>query len=132
MFYGRRAGRDDAPAGRYTSHVTATDGTVTATQAVAFEMNAFRVLPSRRTAGPRPIRHDPGDLRRSAQHDAAPVHHAAGQGDVVGPDAKTATLSYKATVTLKTGGSAGKVTSRSSATDTGGHKQRTSLSLPLR
>ena len=45
---------------------------------------------------------------------------------------RTATLSYKATVTIKTGGSAGKVTFKVLATDAGGHKQRTSLSLTLK
>ena len=39
------------PRGRYTSHVTATDGTLTATQTYAFDVNAFRLKPSDTTPG---------------------------------------------------------------------------------
>ena len=120
------------PPGRYTSHVTATDGTVTATQAVGFEMNAFRVTASATTA----TRGRSITIRAISAENLSvrPRLYITQPGKATWsvPMAKTANLSYKATVTLKTGGSAGKVTFRVSATDSGGHKQHTSISLTLR
>jgi len=43
VFDGRRPGGSMLPRGRYTSVVTATDGTLSATQAVAFDLDAFRL-----------------------------------------------------------------------------------------
>ena len=52
MFYGRRTSDGSVlPRGRYVSVVTATDGTLTATQTVAFETDAFTVRPSDATPG---------------------------------------------------------------------------------
>jgi hypothetical protein len=45
---------------------------------------------------------------------------------------RTAGLTYRATVTLKTGGSAGTVTFKVTAYDSDGRAQRSSVSMPLR
>jgi hypothetical protein len=45
---------------------------------------------------------------------------------------RTAGLTYRATVTLKTGGSAGSVTFKVLARDANGVAQRSSVSIPLR
>jgi flagellar hook assembly protein FlgD len=132
MFYGRRPDGTMLPTGRYTSHVTATDGTVTGTQAVAFEMNAFKITPSATTA----TRGRSITIRAISAEGLStrPRLYITQPGKATWSVSmtKTATLSYKATVTLKTGGSAGKVTFKVLATDAGGHKQRTSLSLTLK
>jgi len=132
MFYGRRPDGTMLPVGRYTSHVTATDGTFTASQAVAFEMNAFGLRPS--TTTPARGRSITITAISAEALSTTPRLYVAQPGKATWSVAmrKTATLTYKATVTLKTGGSAGKVTFKVLGTDTGGHKQRTYLSLPLR
>ena len=132
MFYGRRPDGTMLPTGRYTSHVTATDGTVTGVQAVVFEMNAFKITPSTTTA----TRGRSITIRAISAEglSTTPRLYITQPGKATWSVSmtKTATLSYKATVTLKTGGSAGKVTFKVLATDTGGHKQRTYLSLTLK
>ena len=131
-FYGLTETGAMLTAGRYVSYVTATDGVVTASQAIAFEMNAFRIRASATSATrgrsitisavsaealstmPRVYVTQPG----YAQWSAAMV--------------KTGTLTYKATLTLRTGGSSGSVAFKVQAADSGGRSQRTTLSLPLR
>src|SRR6185436_14723909 len=50
-FDGRRPDGSMLPRGRYTSHVVATDGVLTATQTVGVETEAFRITPSDTTPG---------------------------------------------------------------------------------
>ena len=132
MFYGRRADGTMLPTGRYTSHVSATDGTYTVAQAVAFEMNAFKVTSSTTTA----TRRYPITIRAISAEGlkSTPRLYISQPGKATWsvPMIKTATLSYKATVTMKTGGSAGKVTFKVMGIDAGGRNQRTALSLTLR
>jgi flagellar hook assembly protein FlgD len=132
MFYGRGAGGTMLPVGRYTSYVTATDGTVTTSQAVAFEMNAFSLRPS--TTTPTRGRSISITAVSAEALSTTPRLYITQPGKATWSVAmkRTATLTYKATVTLKTGGAAGKVTFRVLAKDTAGHSQRTYLSLTLR
>ena len=131
VFYGRRLDGTMLPTGRYTSHVTATDGIVTGVQAVAFEMNAFKITPSTTTA----TRGRSITIRAVSAEGLStrPRLYITQPGKATWSVSmtKTATLSYQATVTLKTGGAAGKVTFTVVAYDTAGHKQRTSRSLTL-
>jgi len=112
--------------------VTATDGTVTTSQAVAFEMNAFSLRPS--TTTPTRGRSISITAISAESLSTTPRLYITQPGKATWSVAmkKTATLTYKATVTLKTGGAAGKVTFRVLAKDTAGHSQRTYLSLTLR
>jgi flagellar hook assembly protein FlgD len=131
-FYGRRSDGTMLPTGKYTAHVAATDGTVGSSQAVAFEMNAFKLTPSTIT----PTRGRSISITATSAEglSTTPRLYITQPGKATWSVAmrKIATLTYKATVTLKTGGSAGKVTFKVVARDVAGHSQRTSLSLTLR
>ena len=70
VFDGRRTDGTMLPPGRYTSFVNATDGTLTASQAVAFEADAFSVKLTDATPGPRPDRDLSRHVRRAAVGDA--------------------------------------------------------------
>ena len=50
------------PTGKYTSHVTATDGDFTVSQGVSFEMNAFAISELDVDPEARPIDHDHGQV----------------------------------------------------------------------
>ena len=132
VFYGRRPDGTMLPVGRYTSLVTATDGTFTASQAVAFQMDAFGLRPS--TTTPARGRSITITAISAEALSTTPRLYVTQPGKATWSVAmrKTATLTYKATVTLKTGGSAGTVTFKVLGADTGGQKQRTYLRLPLR
>jgi len=132
MFYGKRPDGTMLPAGKYTSHVAATDGTVSSSQAVAFEMNAFNLRPS--TTTPARGRSISITAISAEALSTTPRLYITQPGKATWSVAmrKIGTLTYKATVTLKTGGSAGKVTFRVSAKDSGGRSQKTSLGLALR
>jgi hypothetical protein len=132
MFYGKRPDGTMLPAGKYTSYLAATDGTFSSSQAVAFEMNAFNLRPSTST----PARGRAISITATSAEalSTTPRLYITQPGKATWSVAmrKTATLTYKATVTLKTGGSAGKVTFKVAAKDSGGRSQKTSLGLALR
>jgi flagellar hook assembly protein FlgD len=132
VFDGRRPDGTMLPAGRYASHVAATDGTVSSSQVVAFEMNAFKLTPS--TTSPARGRSIAITALSAEALSTTPRLYITQPGKATWSVAmrKTATLTYKATVTLKTGGSAGKVTFKVIAKDAGGRSQRTALTLALR
>ncbi len=131
-FYGKRADGSLLPTGRYTSHVTATDGTVTWSQAVAFEMAAFSVRPSA-TAATRG-RSITVTAVSAESLDTTPRLYVTQPGKATWSVAMTRTtgLTYRATVTMKTGGSAGTVTFKVAALDANGVAQRSSVAIPLR
>ena len=85
-FDGRRPDGSMLPRGKYTSHVVATDGVLTATQTVTVETEAFRITPSDTTPGARPVDHDHGQVRREAGEGAARVGHPAGCRRLERPD----------------------------------------------
>ncbi len=131
-FYGKRSDGSLLPTGRYTSHVTATDGTVTWSQAVAFEMAAFSVRPSA-TAATRG-RSITVTTVSAESLDTTPRLYVTQPGKATWSVAMTRTtgLTYRATVTMKTGGSAGTVTFKVAALDANGVAQRSSVAIPLR
>jgi hypothetical protein len=119
------------PKGKYTSHVTATDGDTTVSQSVGFEMNAFAITPS--TSTPR--------RGKTITITAKPAESLAGSVTMSiwqpGKSAWTVKMSklssgsYRATVTLKTGGSAGTLKVSVQAKDAKGGLNKTYLKLPL-
>ena len=119
------------PAGKYTSHVTATDGDITVSQSVGFEMNAFAITSS--TSTPK--------RGRSITITAKPAESLGGSVtmSIFQPGkaawtvkmAKLSSGSYRATVTLKTGGSAGTLKISVQAKDAKGSLNKTYLKLPL-
>jgi flagellar hook assembly protein FlgD len=119
------------PTGKYTSHVTATDGDVTVSQGVGFEMNAFAITSS--TSTPR--------RGRSITITAKPAEALGGRVTMSifqpGTSAWTVRMtklssgSYRATVTLKSGGSAGTLKISVQAYDAKGKLNKTYLKLPL-
>jgi flagellar hook assembly protein FlgD len=129
-FDGRRSdGRLLAP-GRYTSVVEATDGTVVASESVAFVADAFLVKPSDTT---------PARLQRITVTLTTAVPLAANPRVSIYQPGRTAwsvstvrltSTTYRATVTLKSGHT-GTVTFKASARDTAGVVQQTSRSYRL-
>ena len=119
------------PAGKYTSHVTATDGDVTISQSVGFEMNAFAITSSTST----PWR------GRSITITAKPAEALGGSVtmSIFQPGrtpwtvkmTKLSSGSYRAKVTLKSGGSAGLLKISVQAKDAKGNPNKTYLKLPL-
>ena len=66
IFTGRLDRWHDAAARSYTSHVTATDGTLSATQTTSFDVDAFSIKPSDTHSRARPVDHRDGRLGRVA------------------------------------------------------------------
>jgi flagellar hook assembly protein FlgD len=130
-FKGRTVDGVLLPAGKYTSHVTATDGDITVSQGVGFEMNAFAITSSTQT----PKR------GKSITITAKPAESLGGSVTMsIWQPGKTAWTvkmtklssgSYRATVTLKTGGSAGTLKLSVQAKDAKGGLNKTYLKLPL-
>jgi flagellar hook assembly protein FlgD len=130
-FNGRGSDGAMLPVGRYTSSVTASDGTLTATQTTVFDAQAFLITPSDRSPGrgqtitvyatsaeglsaqPRLFVYQPG----VATWSVAMV--------------KTGTYTYRATIRMKVIGRAGTVKLRVKGIDTAGGVQATINSYPL-
>jgi flagellar hook assembly protein FlgD len=132
VFDGR--GKDGAmlPRGTYTSYVTASDGTVTISQSRTFEMNAFAIKPSTTTArrGARIT-----ITARSAESLSTIARlYVCQPGKTVWsvPMSKVDARTWRSTVTLKTGGSAGTVTFKVWARDADGRAQFTKRAMLLR
>jgi len=119
------------PKGKYTSHVTATDGDLTASQTVGFEMNAFAITSSTQ----KPKRGKSITIRaRPAESLGGSVTMSISQPGKASWTVKMSKLStgvYRATVTLKTGGSAGTLKISVQAKDSKGGRNKTYLKLPL-
>jgi flagellar hook assembly protein FlgD len=121
-----------SPVGRYTAVVTANDGTLVATQAVAFEMNAFRIRTSASTAT--------RGRSMSISVTSAEALSTTPRVYVTQPGVstwavtltRTSAATYKATLTMKKGGASGTVVLKVQAADSGGRWQRTRVALPLR
>ena len=132
VFNGRRLDGTMLPPGRYTSFVNATDGTLMASQAVAFDADAFSATLSDAT----PAR---GQSVTIAVTSAEPLTATAPRAYFYEPGLaawsvplkKTGTYTYKATVTLKKGGAAGTLTVKILGTDSKGKVQRTTRTFPL-
>ena len=119
------------PVGRYTSYVHATDGVLTASQSVSFNAIAFVIKPNDSTPGR-------GQLITITAISAESLA-AAPRLFVTQPGkptwsvvmVKSATNTYRAKVTLKTGGPAGTVSFAIFGTDVGGLPNRTTISFAL-
>jgi flagellar hook assembly protein FlgD len=130
-FTGRRSDGTMLPVGNYTSVVTADDGTFVATQSVGFEMNAFTIKPSTKT----PKRGTKMSVTTISAEtlSTTPRLYIYQPGLSVWSVAmtKTATDTWKATFTLKKGGSSGTVRFKVVAKDRDGRTQRTTVGVPL-
>ena len=131
VFDGRRADGTMLPRGRYTSYVHATDGTLSAGQAVAFEADAFRQRLTDRT----PRR---GQTVTIYVTSAEPVSgtprvyvYQPGRSSWSVALTKTGTYTYRARLTLKTGGPSGTMTIKILGTDSNGQTQQTLRTYPL-
>ena len=132
VFDGRRTDGTMLPPGRYTSYVSATDGTVTASQAVTFDADAF----SQSLSDSTPAR---GQSVTISVTSAEPLTSTAPRAYLYEPGlaawsvalTKTGTYTYKATVVLKKGGSAGTLSIKILGTDSKGQVQRTTRTYPL-
>jgi flagellar hook assembly protein FlgD len=132
VFDGRRTDGTMLSPGKYTSFVNATDGTLTATQAVAFDADAF----APRLSDTTPARGQSVTLYVTS---AEPLSAAAPRAYVYEPGlaawsvalTKTGTYTYKVTLALKKGGSAGTLSIKILGTDSKGQIQRTTRTFPL-
>ena len=130
-FDGRTSAGAMLPAGRYTSYVHATDGVLTAAQSVSFNAIAFVIKPNDSTPGR-------GQLITVTVVSAESLA-AAPRLSVTQPGkprwsvvmVKSATNTYRARVTLKTGGPAGTVSFEVLGKDIGGLPNRTTMSFAL-
>jgi hypothetical protein len=131
-FYALGASGSMLPTGKYTAVVNATDGAVSATQAVAFEMNAFAIRPSATSATRG--RSISVSVTSAESLSTTPRVYVTqpGRSTWAVTLAKTSAGTYKATLTMKTGGKSGTVALKVQAADSAGRWQRTTLSLPLR
>ncbi|HET8786593.1 MAG TPA: FlgD immunoglobulin-like domain containing protein, partial [Candidatus Limnocylindrales bacterium] len=120
------------PVGRYASVVSANDGTLSAAQAVGFEMNAFAIRASATTATRG--RSITLTVTSAEALSTAPRVHVTQPGLATWPVTlvRTSTGTYKVTLTMRTGGPAGTVKLTVKAADSGGRWQGTTLALPLR
>jgi flagellar hook assembly protein FlgD len=130
-FYGRTSDGTMLPRGRYSSFVTASDGTLSATQSVWFDSEAFRFALSDTTpargqsikvtvtsaetlsARPRMWIYQPGLARWSVLL------------------TKTGTYTYKATIRMKSAGRSGTVSLKVKGYDTKGGTQSTTVSYRI-
>ncbi len=131
VWNGRRDDGSMLPGGVYTSYVTASDGTVTISQAKAFEMNAFAIKPSTSTI------HRGTRLSVTATS-AEPLStgtrlyvYQPGLTVWSVPMTKVDSRVSKVTITLKTGGTTGVVTFKVWARDYDGRIQATKRAFPL-
>jgi flagellar hook assembly protein FlgD len=131
LFDGRRSDGTMLPAGRYLSYVTASDGSLVVAQSVAIEADAFLIAPSDSTPGR-------GQTITVTVTSAEPLSASPRLSiSEPGVTAWGTTLSrvsgstYRATIKLRTGGSAGTVTFKVRGTDATGATQRTSRGYPL-
>ena len=130
-FDGRAADGTMLPTGHYTSFVSATDGTLTATQSAAFDMDAFVMKPSDATPG-RGQRISVTAVSSESLSTVPRVYiYQPGKAAWSVLMTKTATNTYKATFAIKTGGPSGTVQYKILAKDSKGLANRTIQSYRL-
>jgi flagellar hook assembly protein FlgD len=131
VFAGLTTAGDLLPTGRYISTVTATDGTLVTSQSVAFTMDGFIVSASDSTPG-RGQKISVWAVTTETLA-AAPRLYIIQPGKAVWsvPMVKTVTHTYKAIITLKTGGSSGTVSFKVLGKDTLGGVNRALKAYPL-
>ncbi len=120
------------PAGKYTSYVHATDGEFNVAQAAPFEMAAFAITSSTSTATRGRSITITATSAEALKSGVSLRTAQPGKSTWTVKMSKLSTGAYRAKVTLKTGGSAGKVTFRVLATDAKGKTNISYLTLPLK
>ena len=119
------------PRGQYTSHVTATDGTLSATQTVAFDLNAFRLKLSDSTPGRgQSITITVASAETLAKRPTLFIYQP-GVARWAVLLTKTGTYSYKATIRLKSSGRAGTLSLKVKGYDTKGGSQSTTVTYKI-
>ncbi len=125
VFDGRRSDGSLLPRGHYTAFVTATDGTLTVTQTVAFYVDAFTIRPSDTT----PARGQTITISVVSAETLAqtPTLYISQPGLAAWHlrMTRTGTYTYKATIKLKSTGKAGQVAFKVWGIDTKGGTQQT-------
>jgi flagellar hook assembly protein FlgD len=130
-FDGRGSDGAMLPRGRYLSYLTATDGTLTISQSVAFDLDAFGVTVNDRTPGR-------GQLFTVYATSAEPLAIAPtlyvvqpGLAQYAVRMVRTGTYTYKVTIRLKSTGRTGTMSLRVKGQDVKGGIQATIIKLPL-
>ncbi len=119
------------PRGRYTSHVTATDGTLSATQTYSFDVNAFRLTLSDSTPGRgQSITVTVASAETLATRPTLFIYQP-GVARWAVLLTKTGTYSYKATIRLKSSGRAGTLALKVKGLDTMGGSQSTTVTYTI-
>jgi hypothetical protein len=119
------------PRGQYTSRVTATDGTLTATQTYTFDMNAFRLKLSDSTPGRgQSITITVAAAEKLAKRPTLFVYQPGLTRWAV-LLTKTGTYSYKATIRLKSSGKAGTMSLKVKGLDIDGGSQSTTATYTI-
>ncbi len=130
-FDGRAADGTMLPRGHYTVQAVATDGTLTATQAVAFDLDAFRLTLSDAT----PARGQTVSIAITSaevlSRNPRLFVYQPGVSHWSAATTKTGKYTYKVTIRLKSGGSAGPVRFRVKGYDKYGGRQRTWFTYTL-
>ena len=119
------------PRGRYTSFVTATDGTLSATQTVGFDSEAFRFALSDTTPGRGQSIKVTVTSAETAVGPTADVHLPAGRRRWSVLLTKTGTYTYKATFRIKSSGKSGTVALKVKGNDTKGGSQSTTVTYRI-
>jgi hypothetical protein len=128
---GRRADGVRLKAGRYRALVTATDDVTTASQAVSFTLDAFSIKPSDTT--PKRGQRITIKVTSAEPLSTRPRVYIKQPGKAAWSVlmTKVSTYGYKATVTLKKGGTVGNVTFKVVAKDKDGRRQKTSQAFAI-
>jgi flagellar hook assembly protein FlgD len=130
-FYGRAADGSMLPRGKYTTTLSATDGTLTATGSVAFTMDAFIIRPNDATPGRgQTIK---VSVTSAEKLGSIPVLHIKQPG-YTGWSVrltKTGTYTFAATIRMKSGKPAGPVSLRVTGVDIRGGANSTTTVFPL-
>ncbi len=130
-FYGRATDGTMLPRGRYTTTISATDGTLTATGSVAFTLDAFIIKPSDTTPGRGQT--ITVSVTSAEKLIRPPVLHIKQPGfaDWSVRMTRTGTYTYRATIRMKSGGAAGPVSFRVRGVDIAGGVNSTTTVFPL-
>jgi flagellar hook assembly protein FlgD len=130
-FDGRRPDGTMLPRGRYASHLIATDGTLTATQSVAFDVDAFTMKVSDTT--PRRGQYITVTVTSAESLSRAPRLYVSQPGVAKWSAGMTriATRTYRVTIRLKSYGGTGTVSLRVVGYDVNAAKQGTTKTYPL-
>jgi hypothetical protein len=119
------------PRGTYTSSVTATDGMLSATQTVAFDMNAFRLKLSDTTPGRgQSITITVASAEKLAKRPTLFIYQP-GLARWAVLLTKTGTYSYKVTLRLKSSGRSGTLSLKVKGLDAGGGSQSTTVTYKI-